>query len=445
MPSHYSLPAALALFSIAACNTTTIERRGEPTEVVPEPTDPTKPGSVVQINTVAGGVTVDSISVYQGVEVRLVKDGAPVTTPNAPIITKRDALVRVHANKASNANIGKVTAKLHVTSAGKETVITDGPKAIGAYIDSSLDSTFNFPIDAAKITDDTEILVELMSAAESTDATLYPPKTPIPLNAVNAPKLRVELVPVKYEADGSNRLPDLGEASLEAYRDALYSLYPISDLEITQHAPLEWAVGVHSDGNGWDDLLNAVMDMREKETVDEDVYYVGIFNPAATLDAYCTEGCVLGVAPASGLSSALDADMSLRTALVLGFQSDRSGATMAQELAHAMGRMHAPCGYPAVLDKDFPYKDASIGTSGYDILTKSLVDAKNASDFMSYCTPAWVSDYTWKGISDRMLHVQQMMGAGGHPSATDGFAPMSEFDFSQPFLTGDQIAWTIQQ
>jgi hypothetical protein len=164
-------------------------------------------------------------------------------------------------------------------------------------------------------------------------------------------------------------------------------------------APLKWSTPVKSNGPGWDDLLSGIMQLRRADKVDRDVYYVGVFTPKPTIDQFCNQGgCILGVAPRAD-----ERDVNMRVALVLGYKSRSAGSTLAQELAHAMGRMHAPCGVTEAVDDDFPYGTGGIGVWGYDILTNKLIDPGNRyRDFMSYCGPTWTSDYTFKGIYERM-------------------------------------------
>ena len=49
---------------------------------------------------------------------------------------------------------------------------------------------------------------------------------------------------------------------------------------------------------------------------------------------------------------------------------------------------------PGGPDPDYPYPDGSIGVWGYDLLDGRLVDPSTA-DLMSYCDPAWISDYSF--------------------------------------------------
>jgi hypothetical protein len=71
--------------------------------------------------------------------------------------------------------------------------------------------------------------------------------------------------------------------------------------------------------------------------------------------------------------------------------------TIAHELGHNWGRAHAPCGGPNGVDPAYPYPNARIGVYGFDIVSRQVVDALTR-DVMSYCSPDWVSDYTYEGV-----------------------------------------------
>ncbi len=99
------------------------------------------------------------------------------------------------------------------------------------------------------------------------------------------------------------------------------------------------------------------------------------------------------------------------------FARARGGATMAQELAHNLNgdptfngnRLgHVDCRDPSGVDTNYPYDpntiaNAGVGTFwGFDSLSRTPIEPASARDFMSYCEPAWVSDYNWKGVMDRV-------------------------------------------
>jgi hypothetical protein len=71
---------------------------------------------------------------------------------------------------------------------------------------------------------------------------------------------------------------------------------------------------------------------------------------------------------------------------------------LAHEFGHTAGRRHAPCGNPANPDANYPYFGANIGTYGFDASTQTIYVPSSTFDLMSYCSPRWLSDYTYVGV-----------------------------------------------
>ncbi len=352
-------------------------------------------------------LTIDQIAVYQGAKVSLVSDEQTVV-PKAPVIPKRPALVRVHAKVPLGTKVPKLSAELRVRAPGQpDLVLTNESRAIQAFSEGNLASSFYWQLEADQVVSGAQLSVEIRDPSGADPSVIrYPAEGDLAMNVGDfQPTLKVKFVPIRYEADGSNRVPSLDERTLDDYRDALYKLYPVTNIEFSVRDVVPWPLEVLGNGEGWGQLLDAMMETRSDDKVADDVYYVGVFTPAATQREYCRDGCVLGIAPAGGFG--LGDDVALRTAMIVGYESERSHGTLAQELAHAMGRLHAPCGNPTAIDRKYPYSDASIGTWGWDVLAKELVDPSEYVDFMSYCEPVWVSDYTFAGLYDRMLEVER--------------------------------------
>jgi hypothetical protein len=128
---------------------------------------------------------------------------------------------------------------------------------------------------------------------------------------------------------------------------------------------------------GWIELLSEVAALREAESSDRDYYGMlprTIGSPFAGLG-------YLGGPAAIG-----DDDPETRA------------ETMAHELGHNFGLPHAPCGDPASPDPDFPYPEGGIGVFGYDLLQREVEDPAERKDLMSYCRPAWISDYNYEKV-----------------------------------------------
>ena len=79
--------------------------------------------------------------------------------------------------------------------------------------------------------------------------------------------------------------------------------------------------------------------------------------------------------------------------------------TIAHELGHNMSLDHAPCGNPANVNPNFPQREGRIGVWGYDFATGKLVPP-DRPDVMSYCRPAWVSDYHFTNALRHRMRVE---------------------------------------
>ena len=376
-------------------------------------------------------VAVNQIAVYQGVKVTLVDERARVKKVNAPIVPERPALVRVHAKTLQYRTRVRAAAELRIHVPGRaDFIATDVVKSIVPLDDLELGSTFNFDVPGEAIAPGATLEVILRDEKVNDSVVRFPEtaEESLSLNVGKlAPTLRVKFVPVKYEGDGSGRTPDMSAATVENYKNTLYKLYPTSKIEVIVRDEMRWPLKVLPDGEGWDALLDALIETRSDDNAADDVYYIAVFDPAESAHAWCTSGegygCVLGIAPQAMLR-----DVYLRVAMITGYSGNEG--TLAQELGHAMGRAHAPCGGAGDIDPDYPYGRANIGVFGWDIVDRELVDpGSRVYDFMSYCHPNWVSDYTFAGLYERMVKVAETKrteapmtgGAGSAANASSGF------------------------
>jgi hypothetical protein len=101
------------------------------------------------------------------------------------------------------------------------------------------------------------------------------------------------------------------------------------------------------------------------------------------------------------------ADGAFRVGSGVGFGTEDSAWTLAHELGHQHGRYHAPCDTSGA-DRGYPYAGGTLGVWGFDPRTATFLEPTRTTDFMGYCDPQWISDYTWRAIFARTRAVSAL-------------------------------------
>jgi hypothetical protein len=347
----------------------------------------------------ASGVGITQIALYQGVKATLMENGAAASNA-VPIVAGRDALMRLFLSVDGNYNNQPVIARLYIDGVAEPIELTTGVN--GAPKDNQLSSTLNFKIPGAAIVPGFAFRVELVQSALDSKgpspAAHYPAEGFASTNAQSVGQsIKIVLVPIQYGADGSNRLPDLSAGQIQGYKDLFYAMYPTPAIDLTVRAAVQYNSTVSSNGAGWDNLLGTIGQLKADDNAAFEVYYYGIFSPSQSVNTYCGGGCVAGLGNIGGIS-----DSYARSAIGLGFAGDIAWETAVHEIGHTHGRYHSPCGGAQGTDPAYPYQNAIIGVWGYNLLTEQLFSPSGFTDVMGYCQPIWVSDFTYKGLFNRV-------------------------------------------
>ncbi len=370
---------------------------------------PLPPGAQPAAFALAEGLAIHEIALFQGVKVSMVKDGNPVAKTNAPILAGRKGVLRVYVTPSASWDGREVVAELRIASEGKTpTLLTDRKSLRARSTDDVATSTFNFEIPAEALPADAAFSIALTDAKAAAtkptgeSAALFPKDgTTTPMGLVPTGKLKLVIVPVRYDTDGSGRLPDVSASQLATYRNMMLRRYPASDVEVTLHEPFPWTSTISRDGTGFSSILNAIVKLRQTDRAAADVYYYGVFAPASSFGSFCQGGCVTGLSPVGQDPR----DAFARASVGHGYPGSESASTMAHEVGHAHGRNHAPCGGANGVDASFPYSGGGIGVQGYDIVDRVFISASKGKDMMSYCPNLWVSDYTYTALHARIAFV----------------------------------------
>ncbi len=351
-------------------------------------------------------MTISEVSLWQTLRVPLELNGADVA-PNAPIVANKDGILRVYVAPSARFQARALSVELSFGSAGNTAPFTSTKLIRGASEHSEFGSTFNFPIDATRIVPGASYAVHLLDGEGGPELDRYPASDVSRLSVASAGTLHVVLVPLVV----GGVMPDVSAAKIATFRARVLSMYPLSELSITTHDPVTSGIAVGPSA-GWDELLDSLYALRAQDAPADNVFYYGMFTPAATFYDYCVTDCTVGYSVVADASDVAD-----RGSVGLGIFSDGSNSdapdTMAHELGHALGRDHAPCDVSKQDAGPFPYPGGKIGVWGFDSLNHLLLDPSVYGDVMGYCTPDWISDFTYSAIFKRITQVNAALGTPG--------------------------------
>ena len=355
----------------------------------------------------ARSLRITDININQGVSVPLVAGAAPVNGRQAPVVSEREGLLRVFVEPQTGWQAREVVARLTLDGTVRETQMS----VAGASSASSLASTINFSLAPGEVAQNASFSVELLELepcqtyAGTVSGSRYPASGTQSFEAEAAPgPFRIVLVPVRYQADGSNRVPTIDAATVANFTQRMHGMFPVVNLEVSiRQAPLDFDGSIGAGGEGWSNLLSECLSLRADDSAGPNSYYYCAVRPSDDASEFCAQGCVAGLGPVPSAGDSFN-----RAAI--GLLYENGVGTFLHEIGHTLGLPHAPCGGVAGADPDFPYSDGRIGVLGFDIAERALLDLEHR-DLMGYCSPSWISDYNYDKLYDRLLAVTASSGA----------------------------------
>ena len=266
-----------------------------------------------------------------------------------------------------------------------------------AEIDPTVSNhTLNFRIPANRCRDEIEVRVIVFDAARPGESGRTSNTVVQRIRFVDAQALKIRLVRIRYQND--DRGFDLPAPSTQDFwTTAQYVLktFPIPGIEVLLDTEElydgDFTSFFASGGPGAQGTTGTIFEILTNLALAEefpgDVQYFALI-------------------PGGGANQAASGWAISRRNIGTVFQ----GSTMAQELTHnccppgEACRGHAPCGAPPGVDPNYPDYPAiglpagSIGEVGFDIVNGNALDPATTVDFMSYCSPTWVSPYSYEGL-----------------------------------------------
>ncbi|MCX4239704.1 zinc metalloprotease [Paraliomyxa miuraensis] len=401
-----------------------------------EPADPDVPAR--------GGIMVSLVEANPGVAVPIGANGAWVGPEgrNAPLVKGRNTVVRVYVDVDESTWIPRdIEARLSIHLPDGTVEVLDEVTTISTDSStSSMQSGFLFGVLGEWMVPGVRYQIELFEAGTGWEglppveqAPVIPPQPEYIGVEATELAMKVVLVPVSYSGPSCTRDVDASEETLQRYADAMYQQNPLETLDIRWDPPYVVDDLDLRDGGDFFALLGRAQAYRASQAPDPNTYYYLLFDNCGACVSE-SGGCLLGVA--GGIPNDSQGAAPMRVAIGTQYLgNDEVGVdTFVHELGHTQGRQHVACPGAAAAGPDvtYPYEGGTIGVWGFGVRDFQIRSASSHTDYMSYCSPTWVSDWQWNATYDRIrtLTSWDMADASG----SDG-QPIPQ-PVPQPILVG---------
>ncbi|MBT8395509.1 MAG: hypothetical protein HKO65_14200 [Gemmatimonadetes bacterium] len=322
---------------------------------------------------------------------------------DVPLVANRDGYLRVFA-LASESNTFQPTVRVQFFHGGSpvhtETLLAPGTAVPTSVDESTLAASWNVPVPGALIQPGLSILADVdpsNSVAEGDEGDNYFPVSGSPqaMDVRAISDFEVTFVPIRQSVN--NLLGNVTVGNASQYMDVTMRMLPIAQADVDVHA--EYVTNApaleSNNGNGaWGTILSEINSLRVAEGTSR--YYYGVVKTSYG-------GGVAGMGY-------------LGWPAAIGWDHLPSGSGVAaHEWGHNWDLRHSPgCGAGSP-DPLYPYADGKIGVWGLDVITEALKSPDTRYDFMTYCNPDWISDYTY----EKILEYRQMHGGQGAPGGPE--------------------------
>jgi len=366
-------------------------------------------GGAPLTRTAAHGISLGLVQASQGVAVALRGSSGPlpVSARNARLVEGRSTLLRAFVQPDPGRSADPVIAVLTLSYADGTTQLKERQLTPLAASDAEiLESTFNFLLAASEVKAGMHVSVALQQAESATappspasSVTRFPEQGDVDLGIAAGPmEVTVVFVPAQTQGGAPMSTDERRQRIITRVMD----LYPIQKMNVTWHAPQPL-------DNAADRTQAYAMlrDLCYRDHATPNVLYHLILRQ--TDSGFAFRGISVGQnradLPCSAVGITVVADEpGSKVAYVDGVPGETSGNpdTTAHELAHNHNLRHIACGGPADPDPAFPYPNGFLGVQGYSLSEGALKSTKEYRDLMGYCSPRWVSDWTWNRLESEV-------------------------------------------
>jgi hypothetical protein len=315
---------------------------------------------------------------------------------DVPLVANKSTIVRVYARTNGTQAASGVVTGLWALRGGQ--VLSGSPLILGPGsawpasqslegLRASLTNSFNFQIPSAWLSGAVTLVTIVNPEYSIPESNIVNNSYSGAINFNNVPTLNIKVVPIEYHHVSGDVYPAPDSSFLAP---AILAMYPISTAAVTNHAPVQFE-GDLRDEYYWSLLLDRLTALKNTEHAPASTVYYALI-PLEDGNKTWWPGYGIG-----GIGWVGDREsVGLTTSTRFGIHGD---VIAAHEIGHNLGRYHSPCGTSDGVDGNYPYKGGVIGQYGFKVLDFKVI-ANNFKDVMSYCSPTWISDYTYEGLYD---------------------------------------------
>ncbi|MFV8755950.1 hypothetical protein ACNOYE_35815 [Nannocystaceae bacterium ST9] len=349
----------------------------------------------------ARGISITEIEINQGTRVAIGEGGEWLAEDERSLglIASRDALLRVHYTVEPGWVARDIEARLQLEFLdGTSQTISMVATVEGDSRPDPLDGGFWFKLGAAQTLAETAYRVELWETQDELGLDLperdwaNPAAGPMPIGFEAIPlEIKVVFVPIHYLPLATTAPSD--DAALAPLIDALYEQNPTNLVLFDVREPID----VDSI-NDLGELLPAISELKVADEAAANVYYHALIDLGGpSLAGRQGIGNIVGPDPGEGASRVAASVYWLGNPLL-------AAETFNHEIGHNQGLSHVMCPNSEAdgLEPDYPHVNGWIGNWGAAVIREQVFAPDEAFDYMSYCGPSWVSDWTWTKTRERI-------------------------------------------
>ncbi|PRQ05984.1 M66 family metalloprotease [Enhygromyxa salina] len=394
---------------------------GDPGDGDGDPGPPFVP--FAQADWARGGIAIDRVEVNQAVAIEVVSGGQliPVEQRTGGLVKDRNTLIQVFWTIPGGWQPRPIKAKLHIRNTQNQLELVELTKTIsGAPSAGSIDGPITFALPAEQFGGDLEFFIELWEGEGGHDnlaASSASPSAPAggmqPIGVTTEPmEAKVVLVPVQYDYGNCHtNTNNIINTNFQNFQDWFFAQNPIHTLNMTIHPE---TLVLDTQLTTLSQINSRLAALRFTDFAEPNEYYHAIVN-----------SCSGGVDGAGGLAPGTPGPYKgsgdLRVSTSLWVDAGWTRDTIVHELGHNQGRPHSPCGNPDGPDENYPHAGSSIGAWGFNVVSFAWYSPSTRKDYMSYCSPAWVSDWTWGFVHEQVRQLTSWDYSGAGAGSDDQF------------------------